>query len=114
MTPWILGGLWTLLAAAAGAIIPMALVENLSRKQRLIYMGVGMLTAIFIAPGIVEYVFQDAGVHLRGTVAFLTGLVGLKLTKIIMQLVDRRGKVVLNGMADAVLPRPRQDNSKGD
>jgi len=114
MTRLIPSELWILLAGAIGAIVPTALANDLTRKQGLIFIGVGVVTATFIAPAINEHLFPTSGTNFQGGVAFVTGLVGLKLTQIIRKLIERRGEALLETMINGVSGGQTQSKQKGE
>ncbi|KWN65863.1 hypothetical protein [Burkholderia ubonensis] len=107
------GHVWVLLACAVGALVPVVLVEGLAPRQRVIYVLVGMVTATFISPGIVEYFLPQAGDALRGAVAFAVGLVGMKLAEIVIRLVNRRGENFAQRWADAMLGEEHKPGDHG-
>ncbi|RQR52011.1 hypothetical protein DIE19_28725 [Burkholderia sp. Bp9126] len=119
--PQMSGSAWVLLAAAAGAIVPVMMAKGMAPRQRVIYVGVGMLTATFVSPGISEYFLKHTSYEVQGAVAFAIGLVGMKCTEIVIRLVNRRGErwaermstVVLGPAVGAVGPEADHAPSRG-
>ncbi|MBC7489403.1 MAG: hypothetical protein H7240_04815 [Glaciimonas sp.] len=102
----ILEGLWVLFAGAMEAIVPVALMKNGRREQRLIYLFLGIATTTFVAPGMNEYFLPDASRMMQGAVAFVFCLVGLNLSIVIVRLVGKRGETIVDCLLGSVLGAP--------
>ena len=112
------GHLWVLLAGAVGSIVPAAMIPEMSRRQRLVYVCIGMATAVFIAPGIGDHFLRDAGTYVRGAVSFTVGLVGMKLAATLIRLFDQHGQPALErlagGLAGTHGSRPSSTGRRGE
>ncbi len=106
----ILGDLWVFLAGAVGSLVPAALLPKMSQRSRLVYVGIGMATATFIAPGINSHLLPEGGAQLQGSVSFVVGLIGMKLAEIIIRVFDQRGAKVIERLAGAFLGSQRVED----
>ncbi|GAA0908104.1 hypothetical protein KR767_19160 [Luteibacter anthropi] len=93
---------WLLLAAVGGAILPVALSQEESRRRAVIQVVCGALTAIFLAPALEKRFMSDSSAEIQAAVSFLVGCFGLKLAVIVQRLIDSRGESIANRVIDRI------------
>lgn len=91
---------WLILAAIGGAILPVALSNEPSRKRAVMQVVCGAMLAIFLAPALEDRFLPDSPAHVQAGVSFLIGCFGLRLTMIVQRLIDSRGDSLANRMID--------------
>lgn len=102
--------LWAIFAGVAGAIVPVAIEEHLTRRQRLVCAGVGILMAIFIAPLVCEVSMPKDDYAIRGGLAFIFGALGWRFAKIVLDTVDRHGHYLFDSIANRIIRK--EENEK--
>ena len=93
---------WLLLAAVGGAVLPVALSQEESRRRAIIQVICGALTAIFLAPALAKRFMPDSPAEVQAGVSFLVGCFGLKLAVIAQRLIDNRGESIANRVIDRI------------
>lgn len=93
---------WLLLAAVGGAILPVALSNEESRRRALVQVICGALMAIFLAPALERRFMPDSPSEIQAGVSFLVGCFGLKLAVIAQRLIDNRGESLANRVIDRI------------
>jgi hypothetical protein len=91
---------WLLLAAIGGAVLPVALGAEPSRKRAVIQVVCGAMMAVFLAPAVERRFLPDSQADIHAGVSFLVGCFGLRLTKIAQRLIDSRGETLANRVID--------------
>lgn len=102
MDPVLLTRFWLLLAAVGGAILPVALSNEESRRRALVQVVCGALMAIFLAPALERRFMPDSPAEIQAGVSFLVGCFGLKLAVIAQRLIDNRGESLGNRVIDRI------------
>jgi phosphatidylglycerophosphate synthase len=102
MDPVLLTHFWLLLAAVGGAILPVALSNEESRRRALVQVVCGALMAIFLAPALERRFMPDSPAEIQAGVSFLVGCFGLKLAVIAQRLIDNRGESLANRVIDRI------------
>jgi phosphatidylglycerophosphate synthase len=102
MDPVLLTRFWLLLAAVGGAILPVALSNEESRRRALVQVVCGALMAIFLAPALERRFMPDSPAEIQAGVSFLVGCFGLKLAVIAQRLIDNRGESLANRVIDRI------------
>ncbi|HXP01255.1 MAG TPA: hypothetical protein VN813_12190 [Luteibacter sp.] len=93
---------WLLLAAVGGAILPVAMSNEESRRRALVQVVCGALMAIFLAPALERRFMPDSPAEIQAGVSFLVGCFGLKLAVIAQRLIDHRGESLANRVIDRI------------
>lgn len=93
---------WLLLAAIGGAVLPVALGNEASRKRAIVQVVCGAMMAIFLGPAIERHFLADSPAEIHAGVSFLIGCFGLRLTMIAQRLIDARGETLANRMIDRI------------
>lgn len=93
---------WLLLAAVGGAILPVALSQEESRRRAIVQVVCGALTAIFLAPALEKRFLPESPAEVQAGVSFLVGCFGLKLAVIAQRLIDHRGESIANRVIDRI------------
>jgi hypothetical protein len=91
---------WLLLAAVGGAVLPVALGNEPSRRRAIVQVVCGAMMAVFLGPALEDHFLPDAHAAIHAGVSFLVGCFGLRLTMIAQRLIDSRGESVANRMID--------------
>jgi hypothetical protein len=91
---------WLLLAAVGGAVLPVALGNEPSRRQAIVQIVCGAMMAVFLAPALEERFMPDSPAAVHAAVSFLVGCFGLRLTMIAQRLIDTRGDSIANRLID--------------
>lgn len=91
---------WLILAAIGGAILPVALSNEPSRKRAVMQVVCGAMLAIFLAPALEDRFLPDSPAQVQAGVSFLIGCFGLRLTMIVQRLIDVRGESLANRVID--------------
>jgi len=86
--------LWMLLAAVAGAIMPVALYTGQSQGRAVVRVVCGTLIAVFLAPAIEKRYMAEAHLDVQAAVAFLVGCFGLNVTILAQKLIAVFGEDV--------------------
>jgi len=87
---------WLLMAAIGGAILPVALGNEPSRKRAVVQVVCGAMLAIFLAPALEERFLPDSPAEVHAGVSFLIGCFGLRVTMIVQRLIDTQGESLAN------------------
>ena len=82
---------WILLAAIGGAVLPVALGNEPSRKRAIVQVVCGAMLAVFLAPALEERFLPDSPAQIKAGVSFLIGCFGLQLTMLVQRLIDTQG-----------------------
>jgi hypothetical protein len=90
--------LTTLIAGFAGGIVSLAFLQGLSRRQALLAVIVGCLTAVYLTPVIVWWL--NLSPNMENGTAFLLGLSAMNLIPLIKLGIATRAKRI----ADSVDP----------
>jgi hypothetical protein len=93
---------WLLLAAIGGAVLPVALSNEPSRRHAIIQVVCGAMMAIFLAPMLERNFLPDSPAEIHAGVSFLIGCFGLRVTTIAQRLIDNRGESLANRMIDRI------------
>jgi acetaldehyde dehydrogenase (acetylating) len=93
---------WLLLAAIGGAVLPVALGHEASRKRAIIQVVCGAMMAIFLGPAVERRFLPDSPAEIHAGVSFLIGCFGLRLTMIVQRLIDSRGETLANRVIDRI------------
>ncbi|MDQ7998007.1 MAG: hypothetical protein AAGC76_19360 [Luteibacter sp.] len=93
---------WLLLAAVGGAILPVALGNEASRKRAVVQVVCGAMMAIFLGPALERRFLPDSPAEVHAGVSFLIGCFGLRLTMIVQRLIDSRGETLANRVIDRI------------
>ena len=98
--------LWLLLAAMAGAIMPVAMYTGKSQGRAVVRVVCGAMIAVFLAPVIEKRYMIDADLDAQAAVSFLVGCFGLNLTVLAQKLLGSYGetlaKRLLNNLVKGV------------
>jgi hypothetical protein len=93
---------WLLLAAVGGAVLPVALGNEASRRRAIVQVICGAMMAIFLAPALERQLLPDSPAEIHAGVSFLIGCFGLRITIIAQRLIDNRGESLANRMIDRI------------
>jgi acetaldehyde dehydrogenase (acetylating) len=93
---------WLLLAAIGGAVLPVALGNEPSRKRAVVQVVCGAMMAIFLAPAVERRFLPDSPAEIHAGVSFLVGCFGLRVTMIAQRLIDSRGETLANRVIDRI------------
>jgi acetaldehyde dehydrogenase (acetylating) len=93
---------WLLLAAVGGAVLPVALGNESSRKRAVVQVVCGAMMAIFLGPAVERRFLTDSPAEIHAGVSFLIGCFGLRVTMIAQRLIDSRGETLANRMIDRI------------
>lgn len=93
---------WLLLAAIGGAVLPVALGNETSRKRAVVQVVCGAMLAIFLAPALEDRFLPNSPAQMQAGIAFLVGCFGLRLTMIVQRLIDSRGDSLANRVVDRI------------
>ncbi|HEY4092709.1 MAG TPA: hypothetical protein VGN46_14445 [Luteibacter sp.] len=93
---------WLLLAAIGGAVLPVALGSESSRRRSIVQVVCGAMMAIFLAPALERHFMPDSPAEIQAGVSFLVGCFGLRLTIIAQRLIENRGESIANRMIDRI------------
>ncbi|MDF3980471.1 hypothetical protein [Luteibacter sahnii] len=102
MDPVLFTRFWLLLAAVGGAILPVAMNDEPSRKRAIVQVVCGALMAIFLAPALERRFMADSAAEVQAGVSFLIGFFGLKLASLAQRLIDTRGESIANRVIDRI------------
>jgi phosphatidylglycerophosphate synthase len=91
---------WLLLAAVGGAVLPVALGNEPSRKRAVVQVVCGAMMAIFLAPMLEQRFLPDSPAQIQAGVSFLVGCFGLQLTTFIQRLIATHGESWANRIID--------------
>ncbi len=91
---------WLLLAAVGGAVLPVALGNEPSRKRAAVQVVCGTMLAVFLAPALEERFFPESPAEIRAGVSFLVGCFGLRLTMLVQRLIDTHGESLLTRLIE--------------
>lgn len=87
-------GLWLLMAAIGGAIMPVALYGGKSQGRAIVRVICGALIAVFLAPALEKKYLPDADLDIQAAVSFLVGCFGLNATILAQKILDQYGEAV--------------------
>jgi hypothetical protein len=93
---------WLMLAAIGGAVLPVALGNEPSRKRAAVQIVCGAMMAIFLAPALERRFLPDSPAEIQAGISFLIGCFGLRLTMIAQRLIDARGESLANRVIDRI------------
>ena len=93
---------WLLLAAVGGAVLPVALGNEPSRKRAVVQVVCGAMLAIFLAPALEQRFIPGASAQIQAGVSFLIGCFGLRVTMIVQRLIDDRGEALAQRVIDHI------------
>lgn len=91
--------IWVLLAAVAGAIMPVTFCTHTSHARAIVRVVGGTLLAIFLSPAIERRFLIDAEPEIRAALSFLIGCFGLNLAIIVQRVLDTSGEDMLMRLA---------------
>lgn len=93
---------WLLLAAVGGAVLPVALGNEPSRKRAVVQVVCGAMMAVFLAPMLEQRFLPESPAQIQAGVSFLVGCFGLRLTMILQRLIDTNGETWANRVIDRI------------
>jgi hypothetical protein len=85
-------GLWLLMAAIGGAIMPVAMYGGRSQGRAIVRVICGALIAVFLAPALEKKYLPDADLDIQAAVSFLVGCFGLNATILAQKILDQYGE----------------------
>ncbi|NID16096.1 hypothetical protein [Luteibacter yeojuensis] len=89
-----IAGLWLLLAAVGGAIMPVALYTGGSQGPAVVRVVCGTFIAVFLSPAIGKRYMLDADLDVQAAVSFLVGCFGLNVTILAQKAIATFGEDV--------------------
>jgi len=91
--------IWVLLAAVAGAIMPVTFCTHASHGRAIVRVVGGTLLAVFLSPAIERRFLTGAEPEVRAALSFLVGCFGLNLAIIVQRVLDASGEDMLTRLA---------------
>ena len=105
MDPSLIQRIWIMMAAVAGAIMPMTFCTGTTQGRAVVRVLGGTLLAVFLAPALEKRFLMDADSEVRAALSFLVGCFGLNVAVIVQRVLDTSGEDFLNRLARRLVGR---------
>lgn len=99
-------------AGVSGSLVRLGIKPPQGSALIATHIGVGALTAIFVAPAAVEYWSSGRSLDWQRGVAFVAGFVGPHIAEIALRIIDRRGDDVGESLLDRFFPTRSNEDDK--
>jgi hypothetical protein len=94
---------WSVLAAACGAIVPIAMRKDVVLRQIIVNSFVGVSTSAFTTPYVLQKLLHQSDLPTIYFVSFFIGLLGMRVCFMLLQWWDKNAEPFLTKIINKFL-----------